>query len=132
LNVANPRENTLNAVTIIPFAPGIKFSPDQYYIGTMDPDEVFTISFGIESGIPGKPIKGPVNLSFISEFKNGDTWHRSGAYVTSYVPPIDSSKQNNYLLPAIAAALILLAAGFYIYRRKRIPGKPKQNGPGSA
>ncbi len=45
LNVANPRENTLNAVTIVPSAKGIKFSPDEYYIGTMDPDEVFTISF---------------------------------------------------------------------------------------
>jgi hypothetical protein len=49
LNVANPRENTLNAVTIVPFAKGIVFSPDEYYIGTMDPDEVFTISFGIQS-----------------------------------------------------------------------------------
>ena len=49
LNVANPRENTLNAVTIVPSAAGIRFSPDQYYIGTMDPDEVFTISFGIDS-----------------------------------------------------------------------------------
>jgi hypothetical protein len=29
LNVANPKENTLNAVTIIPSGPGIRFSPDQ-------------------------------------------------------------------------------------------------------
>ena len=29
LNVANPRENTVNAVTIVPSAPGIRFSPDQ-------------------------------------------------------------------------------------------------------
>ena len=56
LNVANPRANTVNAVTIAPSAPGIRFSPDQYYIGTMDPDEVFTISFGIDSDNPAKPI----------------------------------------------------------------------------
>ena len=54
LNVANPRENTLNAVTIVPSAKGIVFSPDEYYIGTMDPDEVFTISFGIQVGGCGK------------------------------------------------------------------------------
>jgi hypothetical protein len=41
-NVPNPRENTLNAVTIDPSAPGIGFSPDQYYIASTDPDEVFT------------------------------------------------------------------------------------------
>jgi hypothetical protein len=87
----------------------------------MDPDEVFAISFGIDSGIQGKPVKGPVNLTFTSEFKNGDTWHKSGAYVTSYVPPSDSSKQNSYLQPVSAAVLILLVAGFYCTGAKRSP-----------
>jgi len=119
LNVANPRENTVNAVTIVPSAPGIRFSPDQYYIGTMDPDEVFTISLGIDSENPAKPLKSPVNLSFVAKFKNGDAWHESGTYVTSYVPPKDNSRQNGYWLPAGAAALILLAAGVYLYRRRK-------------
>jgi LPXTG-motif cell wall-anchored protein len=120
LNIANPRENTLNAVTIVPSAPGIRFSPDQYYIGTMDPDEVFTISFGIDSGNFAKPVKGPINLSFVSKFKNGDTWHQSGAYITSYMPPIDGSRQNSYLLPAAGAALLIIAsAGIYLYRRRK-------------
>jgi LPXTG-motif cell wall-anchored protein len=120
LNIANPRENTLNAVTIVPSAPGVRFSPDQYYIGTMDPDEVFTISFGIDSGNFAKPVKDPINLSFVSKFKNGDTWHQSGAYVTSYTPPMNSSRQNNYLLPAAgAAALIIAGSGIYLYRRKK-------------
>ncbi len=52
LNVANPRENTLNAVTIVPSAQGLRFSPERYYIGTMDADEVFTISFGVQSVDP--------------------------------------------------------------------------------
>jgi LPXTG-motif cell wall-anchored protein len=129
LNVANPRENTLNAVTVVPFAEGVRFSPEEYYIGTMDPDEVFTISFGIDSGNPMKPVKGPVNLSFVSKFKNGDTWHESAAYVTSYMPPVDRSNQGSYLLlVGIAAAIIVLAGGFYLYRRRRnsnkqIPGQ---------
>ena len=96
LNVANPRANTVNAVTIVPSAPGIRFSPDQYYIGTMDPDEVFTISFGIDSDNPAKPLNRQVNLSFVAKFKNGDTWHESGTYFTSYTPPKDNSRQNGY------------------------------------
>ena len=124
LNVANPRANTVNAVTIVPSAPGVRFSPDQYYIGTMDPDEVFTISFGIDSNNPSKPLKSPVNLSFVAKFKNGDTWHESAAYVTSYIPPKDNSRQNGYLLPAGAGALVLLAVGAYLYRRKKMSSKP--------
>ncbi len=128
LNVANTRENTINAVTIVPLAPGIRFSPEEYYIGTMDPDEVFTISFGIDPEDPSKPIRGPANLSFISKFKNGDTWHESEAYVTSYIPPIDRSNQNSYLLLlGIAATLVALAGGFYLYRHKKNSNKLVKN-----
>jgi hypothetical protein len=119
LNVANPRENTINAVTVIPSAPGIVFSPDEYYIGTMDPDEVFTINFGIDTGNPSRPIRAPVNLSFMSKFKNGDNWHDSAAYVTGYSPPRDRSNQGLPLLPIGAAAVALIAAGYWLYRRRR-------------
>jgi hypothetical protein len=130
LNVANPRENTINAVTIMPSAKGIVFSPDQYYIGTMDPDEVFTISFGIQSKDATKTLTGPANLSFAAKFKNGDNWHTSAEYVTSYTPPQDSSKKSSYLLPGGAAALIVLVAGGYMYRRRKLSGKPNNKNGG--
>jgi hypothetical protein len=123
LNVANPRENTLNAVTIVPSAKGIIFSPDEYYIGTMDPDEVFTISFGLKSEDTAKQLIGPMNISFIAKFKNGDNWHTSETYVTTYTPPKAVSSQSSYLLPAGAAVLILLALGGYYYRRRKLNGK---------
>lgn len=132
LNVANPRENTLNAVTIMPSAPGIVFSPDEYYIGTMDPDEVFTISFSIQSEDGTKTLNRPANLSFAAMFKNGDNWHTSGAYVTTYIPPQDDSKQPNFLLTGGVAALIVPVAGIYLYRRRKLSRKVEnksQNGP---
>lgn len=133
LNVANPRENTLNAVTIVPSAEGIIFSPDEYYIGTMDPDEVFTISFGIASEDAKKALGDSTNLSFTAKFKNGDNWHTSQAYVTKYTPPKAESSQSSYLLPAGAAAAIVLIAAGYLYRRRKLNGKngisksPKEN-----
>jgi hypothetical protein len=129
LNVANPRENTLNAVTIVPSARGIVFSPDEYYIGTMDPDEVFTISFGITSEDASKTLQSPVNLSFAAKFKNGDNWHMSKAYVTSYIPPLNSGTQSSYLLPAGAAALIVLIAGGYLYRRRKLSQNSNSKSP---
>jgi hypothetical protein len=130
LNVANPRENTINAVTVVPSAPGIVFSPDEYYIGTMDPDEVFTINFGIDSGNPSRPIKAPINLSFASKFKNGDNWHESAAYVTSYSPPRDRSNQSLPLLPLGGAAVVLIAGGYWIYRRRKMANKTVANKSG--
>jgi hypothetical protein len=133
LNVANPRENTLNAVTIMPSAEGIVFSPDEYYIGTMDPDEVFTISFGIASEDAKKSLGDSTNLSFTAKFKNGDNWHTSQAYVTKYTPPKAVSSQSSYLLPVGAAIVIVLIAAGYLYRKRKLNGKngisksPKEN-----
>jgi hypothetical protein len=128
LNVANPRENTLNAVTVVPSARGIVFSPDEYYIGTMDPDEVFTISFGIKSENAAKALSSPVNLSFSAKFKNGDNWHSSKDYVTTYSPSLDNSEQSSYLLPGSIIALIVLIFGGYLYRKRKLSNSNSQNG----
>ncbi|NPU87597.1 hypothetical protein [Methanothrix sp.] len=117
LNVANPRENTVNAVTIIPSARGVRFSPEEYYIGTMDPDEVFTISFKVDP-IGQTELNAPTNLSFVARFKNGETWHESEVYETRYSPPRVEPKRNNLLFAGIAVLLLIPAA--YIYRRKRL------------
>jgi len=127
LNVANPRENTINAVTIVPSAKGIRFSPDEYYIGTMDSDEVFTISFAIESDNPGKALNEPANLNFMAKFKNGDTWHESEPYSSSYTPPSDSKIQNSFLLPLGIVAVIVIASGAWLYRKRKLSNK-SQNG----
>ncbi len=76
LDVANPRQNALSAVTIVPDGTGIEFSPEKYYIGSMRPDEIFTIEFDLSSLEPSIN----ENLSFKSIFKNGDTWHESDTY----------------------------------------------------
>ena len=119
LNVANPRENTLNAVTIVPSAKGIIFSPDEYYIGTMDPDEVFTISFGIESADAAKTLKARQTSASWPSSRTEIPGTSPKPYVTSYTPPQDNTKQSSYLLPAGAAALIVLIAGGYLYRKTK-------------
>lgn len=129
LNVANPRENTLNAVTIVPFAQGLRFSPERYYIGTMDPDEVFTISFGVEHINPERSARNPANVSFVAEFKNGDTWHRSEPYNATYFPPLQADLPNNNLLLLVIGTLVLLAAGGYLYRKKRLSNAGEGKGP---
>ena len=61
----------------------------------------------------------------MAKFKNGDNWHQSLPYVSSYTPPVDTTKQNSYLMPAGIAIVILIAAGVYLYRKNKLPIKPK-------
>jgi LPXTG-motif cell wall-anchored protein len=63
----------------------------------------------------------------VAKFKNGDTWHESPAYIASYNPPKDGSKKNSYLLPLAAIALILIAAGGYLYRKRKISEKTEKS-----
>lgn len=138
LDVANPRQNTLNAVTIVPDGEGIEFSPEKYYIGSMRPDEIFTIEFDLSSIEPSTT----KNLSFKSTFKNGDTWHESEAYtmtslVTASNPSNSGGTQANAKSSAngagtaqagmttVAAAILLtgMIGGIVLWHKKK--NKPK-------
>ena len=44
-DVANTHPNGFNSVSIKPEAEGVKFYPAEYFIGPMNPDELFTIEF---------------------------------------------------------------------------------------
>jgi hypothetical protein len=88
----------------------------------MDPDEVFTISFKMDStnliGLSSDKTK-PINLSFIAKFKNGDNWYSSEPYVTAFTPPQNNANQSSYIAPAVAIILILVGIGAYMYRKRR-------------
>jgi len=127
LDIANPRQNTLNAVTIIPEAKGIEFSPEEYYIGTMEPDEIFTIDFDINALIPADT----TNLNFKSKFKNGDTWHESKTRtITSRKtaaetqsngkrdPPREENSSIGTTTATAAIALPIMIGGVYFWRRR--------------
>ncbi len=125
LDVANPRQNTLNAVTIVPEAEGVEFSPKEYYIGTMEDDEIFTIDFDLKSTSPSEA----VDLSFVAKFKNGDTWHESEVYTTTLVggaeaatgamgPPGQGSTGVGTTTAATAVLLPTVIGGAYFWRRR--------------
>ncbi|MDL5504168.1 MAG: hypothetical protein QSU88_13235, partial [Candidatus Methanoperedens sp.] len=70
LNVANNRPNTVQAASVIPVG-NASFEPAEYFIGTMEPDELFTVKFDMKPGNPQEDLK------FRLRFKNGNNWHES-------------------------------------------------------
>jgi len=122
LDVANPRQNTLNAVSIVPEGDGVTFTPEEYYIGTMDPDEMFTVDFDISAN------KSLADLGFKSRFKNGDTWHESDVYTTSSGITLAMGPGNDVdgdgpiatagMMGATAVLLLVAIGGFYVWRKR--------------
>ncbi len=116
LNVANNRPNAVQAAVVVPFG-NATFEPAEYFIGAMEPDELFTAKFDIQESKGG-------NIGFKLRFKNGDNWHESDALTVMLngSNPQQTKNSDGTPLPVImilAAALILIAGFFVFMRRKR-------------
>ena len=115
LNIANNRPNTLQAVTVIPSG-NVTFEPAEYFIGTMESDELFTIKFDLISG-------NPDNVRFSLRFKNGNNWHESEAMSVALDGSKDTRSESGsssilIVLGILGAALVIIA-GFFVYMRRR-------------
>ncbi|MCD4810455.1 MAG: hypothetical protein K8R17_11245 [Methanosarcinales archaeon] len=117
LDIANVRPNTVKAVTIVPATDNVEFRPAQYFIGTMDSDEMFTIQFDIE------PEDGVEQMGVKAIFKNGNNWHESEIQtinVNNSKPLIIVDKDSNlWLVFGIVGSLFAVIIIFFVVMRKR-------------
>lgn len=117
LDIANVRPNTVKAVTIVPVTDNVEFQPAQYFIGTMDSDEMFTIQFDIE------PEDGVEQMGVKAIFKNGNNWHESDIHtinVNNSKPLVIIETESNPLLVfGIVGGLFAVIIIFYVVMRKR-------------
>ena len=64
-DVANIHPNEFNSVSIKPEAEGVKFYPTEYFIGPMNPDELFTIDFNAVAENPAIISNDGINMGLI-------------------------------------------------------------------
>ncbi len=118
LDIANTRPNTINAVTIIPVTKNVTFEPAQYFIGTMDSDEMFTIRFDIDTDDDIDRIR------IKASFKNGNNWHESaiqtfGMNNSKLGTAIESESNPLIIIGIVGGILVVLVVFFAIMRRRR-------------
>ncbi|RZN15277.1 MAG: hypothetical protein EF812_03045 [Methanosarcinales archaeon] len=117
LSVANNRPNTVNAVSVIPSG-NATFEPAEYFIGTMESDELFTVKFDM------KPEDNLTDVNFNLRFKNGNNWHEVDALTVALKDSTSNRSQKeesplNLTVIAILAAVIIIVSGFFILMRHR-------------
>jgi len=116
LSIANNRPNSVNAATVIPEG-NATFEPAEYFIGTMEPDELFTVKFDTDSN-------NARNMSFKLRFKNGNNWHESQPLEVKLNSSSLSQMQNQEKpswLPVILAigGLAVIIVGFFLLMKRR-------------
>jgi len=116
LSVANNRPNSVNAATVIPEG-NATFEPAEYFIGTMDPDELFTVKFDMLGNTQD-------NMSFKLKFKNGNNWHESQPLMVKLNGSValqggSTEKPSSLPVIMILGAVLIIIAGFFIIMKRR-------------
>ncbi|NLI63029.1 MAG: hypothetical protein GX362_06520 [Methanosarcinaceae archaeon] len=128
-DVVNYRPNTIRGTIITPEKEGYNFFPPQYFIGEMKTDELYTAKFTAVS--KGEKAKGEAETETITvkaSYLNGDNPHenkydfefstaRNESFVGSWII---------YLIVIVLAVILVGAAGYLYYRKKKSDKKDGQ------
>lgn len=121
-DVANTHPNELNSVSIRPEAEGVKFYPAEYFIGPMDPDELFTIKFDAiqdsSSSSDNEDSEG-INMSVTANYNNGINRHENVAGNLKLATGSLPSEGNSTVAIAGVIAVLFIPAAVFLYRRKK-------------
>lgn len=118
LNVANNRPNTIYAVKIFPTSiSNITLEPSEYFIGTMDSDEMFTAKFDIKTAPMDRLDRQNIKFSF--KFKNGDNWHTSDATDVALNNSITPQSDDLSYFPIGIIILLIIGLLIFKYRKKK-------------
>ncbi|AKB49572.1 hypothetical protein MSBRW_0319 [Methanosarcina barkeri str. Wiesmoor] len=119
-DVANTHPNEFSSVSIKPEAEGITFYPAEYFIGPMNPDELFTIEFNAVADDPwGASKEGGINMSLTANYNNGINRHANTVGDLKFINTLESPESNSTAVLAGGLIIISVPAAFLFYRRRK-------------
>lgn len=116
-DVANIHPNSLSSVSVRLEADGVNFSPSEYFVGSMDPDELFTIQiYGETSSLDDT---SPRELKITANYRNGFNEHEEVIGVKEL--QLETVKESGTIGPLASLLLVavLAGAGYLIYKRRK-------------
>ena len=121
-DVANTHPNEFNSVSIKPEAEGVRFYPAEYFIGPMNPDELFTIEFNAVTdnlSDARRETSEPINLTLSASYGNGINKHEN-IVSNVYVQSTEETRGGSSSMAAPCLLFVVIAgAGILIYRKKK-------------
>jgi hypothetical protein len=90
LLIGNPRDNTVNGITVLPSGEGLLVTPTSYFLGDLWPDKSTVVPFTIT---PNQA----TNLTFLVSYKNGINSHSTTLNI-----PIELSDSKKQARPVIS------------------------------
>jgi hypothetical protein len=119
-DVANTHPNEFSSVSIKPEAEGITFYPAEYFIGPMNPDELFTIEFNAVTNDSWSTSKeGEINMSLTANYNNGINRHANTVGDLRFANTSEIAESNSTTILTGGLIIISIPAAFMFYRRRK-------------
>jgi hypothetical protein len=116
-DIVNTHPNTLTSVSIRPQAEGIEFSPVEYFIGSMDHDELFTVEF--DARVVSDDVSDQQELELIAQYRSGFNQHETSLNDLS-ISIVSETQNGKTGFAGISVLLaIFMVTGLVLYRRKK-------------
>lgn len=119
-DVANIHPNALSSVSVTLDAEGVSFFPKEYFVGSMDPDELFTIE--IDGTADDLSVTDPVNITITVDYRNGLNEHEEVLDTQTLTFEHVQEENNNAAIAVILIVAIIAAVAFYVYRKNGFKG----------
>jgi hypothetical protein len=116
-DVANMHPNSLSSVSVKLSADGVAFAPEEYFVGSMDSDELFTIEVDAKTDLKDEVV--PVTITV--EYRNGINEHNTEVAVREV--KLNTEEEGSGASIAVGAIAVILMLGVpavvFMKRRKQ-------------
>ncbi len=120
LEVYNAKSDTITGVTVIPVT-NFSISPTEYFIGSMNSDDVFSASFDISSD---ELEPGNYSIGFKVAFKQGNNYFESPTISKQVAVTLKGTENESidtgFLVMMIGIILLIFIIVLFIFRKRRI------------
>jgi hypothetical protein len=116
-DVVNIHPNTLTSVSVRPQAEGIEFSPVEYFIGSMDHDELFTVEF--DAQVVSDDVSDQQELTLIAQYRSGFNQHETSLNDLSLSIVTEKPNSGTGFASISVLLAIFVISSLVMYRRKK-------------
>ena len=116
-DVANIHPNELSSVSVKLEAEGVEFSPSEYFIGSMDSDELFTIE--IEAKAVSESITFPLDLVITADYRNGLNEHTEEITTRQLRHHVVENGGGSGVYLLVLLLVVVGAGAYYLYRKNK-------------
>jgi len=116
LKIYNSKSEDISSVIVTPQSDA-KITPSQYFIGSMDADDIYSISFDIDT--TGLKVNQSYDIGFSVSFKQDGTTFQTPIVMSSFSVINGNGNGSEVAITSGVFLCALIVVGFFIYRWRK-------------